>query len=154
MNWLDIVIITIVAISAILGLFRGAIRTLFGIAGLIVGIFLAGRYHNSLASLLSADGATWSQVAAYAIIVVSVLIIMLVIGCLIERAVHLVMLGWLDKLLGFILGAGLATSLCAAALAIVYEIFPEAANIISQSAIAGFLIAKFPHILTLIPTRV
>jgi len=50
MNWLTIVIIVVVAGLGIAGLRQGLIRTVFGIAGLIGGIFLAGRYYDELAA--------------------------------------------------------------------------------------------------------
>ena len=45
MNWLDIVIIVALAISTFLGLKIGIIKALLSLAGLIVGVILAGRYY-------------------------------------------------------------------------------------------------------------
>ena len=151
MNWLDIVIIAIVVVSAVACLFQGAIRTVFGIAGILAGIFLAGRYYEQLAILLSPDGASWSGIAAYAIILFATLVAVLVVGWIVARIVHLVMLGWLDKLIGFVLGAGLGAILCAAILIIVSKYSSEAVGFVSQSALAEFLMAKFPLVLALLP---
>ena len=151
MNWLDIVIIVIAAVSAIACLFQGAIRTAFGIAGLLGGIFLAGHYYQSFASLLSPDGASWSKVAAYAIILLLTLLAALIIGWVAKQFIHLVVLGWIDKLVGFVLGAGLGAMLCAAILTIVSKYLPGTVDFISQSTVAEFLVAKFPLLLALLP---
>jgi len=83
---------------------QGIIKTVFGIAGLIGGIVLAGRYYDELAAVLSSSGATWVNIAAYAIILIATLIVAGVIGRLVAKLVHLVLLGWLDRLVGCILG--------------------------------------------------
>src|SRR4030042_1148975 len=70
MNWLDIVMIVVVVGLGITGLRQGMIRTVFGIAGLIGGIFLAGRYYDELAERLFPSGAIWGNIAAYAIMAI------------------------------------------------------------------------------------
>ncbi|MFQ6015421.1 MAG: CvpA family protein [Anaerolineae bacterium] len=50
MNWLDIIIAIVILGSVIGGLSVGTLRTFFGIIGLVLGTFLAGRYHDILAS--------------------------------------------------------------------------------------------------------
>ncbi|GAI56481.1 unnamed protein product, partial [marine sediment metagenome] len=45
MNWLDILIIVVTLFLGMLGLWRGAIKAVFGIVGLIGGIALAGHYY-------------------------------------------------------------------------------------------------------------
>ena len=52
MNWLDIVIIVVLALSVLSGLVRGFIRTVLGLAGLILGIYLAGRYYVAFGNWL------------------------------------------------------------------------------------------------------
>jgi membrane protein required for colicin V production len=151
MNWLDIVIIVIAAFFGLFGLWQGAIRALFGVAGLVGGIVLAGRYYQALASILSPSGAIWSEVAGYALILIASLVIAGVIGWLVSHLVHITMLGWLDRLIGFVLGAAVGCLLCAAILAIISRYSPGTQSIISQSAVARFLMEQFPLLLALLP---
>jgi membrane protein required for colicin V production len=151
MNWLDIVIIVVAVLLGIVGLRQGIIRTVFGIAGLIGGIVLAGRYYGGLAALLSPAGATWANIAAYAIILFATLIVSGVVGSLVAKLVHLVMLGWLDRLVGFILGVVIGGMLCAAVLAIVLKYYPGTEPVIAQSGVAEFLMEQFPLLLALLP---
>jgi len=151
MNWLDIVIIVIVALFGLTGLWRGAIRTAFGIAGLVVGIILAGRYYQPFAALLSPGGAIWAGIAAYAIILIATMIVAGVIGWIVSRLVHITLLGWLDRLVGGILGVGIGLLLVAALLAIVSKYLPGSVETISQSALARFLLERFPLLLALLP---
>ena len=144
MNWLDIVIIVVVALLGIVGLRQGLIRTVFGIAGLIGGIFLAGRYYDELAALLFPSSAIWANIAAYAIIAVATMVVAGVIGWLIAKLVNFVALGWLDKLVGGILGVVIGALLCAAILAIVVKYYPGMEATINQSIIARFIVRGFP----------
>ena len=151
MNWLDIVIIVVAVLLGLVGLRQGIIKTVFGIAGLIGGIVLAGRYYSGLAALLSPAGATWANIAACAIILIATLIVAGVIGWLVAKLVHLVLLGWLDRLVGCILGVFIGGLICAAVLAIVGKYYPGAETVISQSVIARFLMERFPLLLALLP---
>ena len=151
MNWLDIVIIVVAVLLGIVGLRQGIIKTAFGIAGLIGGIVLAGRYYGGLAALLSPSGATWANIAAYAIILIATLIVASVIGWFVAKLVHLTILGWLDRLVGCVLGVIIGSLLCAAVLAIVGKYYPGTEAVISQSVIAKFLMGGFPLLLALLP---
>ena len=144
MNWLDIVILVVVVALGIVGLRQGLIRTVFGIAGLIGGIFLAGRYYDELAALLFPSSAIWANIAAYAIIAVATMVVAGVIGWLIAKLVNFVALGWLDKLVGGILGVVIGALLCAAILAIVVKYYPGMEATINQSIIARFIVRGFP----------
>jgi membrane protein required for colicin V production len=144
MNWLDIVIIIVVVSLGIAGLRQGLIRTVFGIAGLIGGIFLAGRYYDELAARLFPSAAIWGNIAAYAIIAIATLVVAGVIGWLLAKLVNFAALGWLDKLVGCILGVVIGGLLCAAILAIAVKFYPGMEATIDQSVIARFLVGGFP----------
>jgi membrane protein required for colicin V production len=144
MNWLDIVIIIVVVSLGIAGLRQGLIRTVFGIAGLIGGIFLAGRYYDELAARLFPSAAIWGNIAAYAIIAIATLVVAGVIGWLLAKLVNFAALGWLDRLVGCILGVVIAGLLCAAILAIAVKFYPGMEATINQSVIARFLVGGFP----------
>lgn len=153
MNWLDIVIIIVAVLLGLMGLRQGIIRTVFGIAGLIAGIVLAGHYYDELAALLFPAGATWAHIAAYIIILLATLLVAGLVGWLVAKLVHFAMLGWLDRLVGFILGILIGGLLCAAILAIVGKYFPGSEAVISRSGLARFLMEGFPLLLALLPAE-
>lgn len=143
MNWLDIVIIIIIFILGMLGLWKGATKAIFSIAGLVGGIILAGHLYKEVAGILSTEETIWSSIAAYAIIVVATLIVATIISHLIIQLIRAVMLGWLDRVIGFMLGAGIGLALCIAFVAAISKI-PGTEEFISQSSLATFLISQFP----------
>lgn len=51
MNWLDILILVIIALSAFFGYRKGFLRKVLGIAGLILGFILAVKFYSPVSSL-------------------------------------------------------------------------------------------------------
>ena len=151
MNWVDIVIIAGAVLFGLLGLRQGFIKALFGILGLIVGIVLAGHFYQPLALKFSSEGAAWAGIAAYAIILVVTVIAAGVAGWFVAKTVHALLFGWLDRLLGFILGAFMGCMLCGAMLAILCKYVPSVEAAVAQSAVAATVMKGFPLLLALLP---
>jgi membrane protein required for colicin V production len=151
MNWLDIVIIVVAVLLGLAGLRQGIIRTVFGIAGLIGGIVLAGRYYDDLAAAIFPSGALWANIAAYIIILLATLLVAGAVGYFVAKLVHFAALGWVDRLIGCLLGIAIGGLLCAALLAIVSKFDPGSASTIAQSGLARFLMEQFPLLLALLP---
>ena len=151
MNWVDIVIIAGAVLFGLLGFWQGFIKALFGILGLIVGIVLARHFYQGLALKLSSEGAAWAGVAAYAIILIVTVIVVGVAGWFVAKMVHVLPFGWLDRLLGFILGAFMGSMLCAAVLAILCKYVPGVGAAVAQSAVGATVMKGFPLLLALLP---
>jgi len=69
----------------------------------------------------------------------------------VARLAHIILLGWIDRLIGFILGVGIGAMLCAAILAIVSRHLPGTREAISHSVMARLLMEQFPLLLALLP---
>jgi membrane protein required for colicin V production len=107
MNLLDFLILIPIVWGFIRGLTKGLIIELATLAGLILGI-LAAYYFATEVSELIRSYFTFSdrtaRTIAYILIFVAVMIIAYIIGKIIEKTVDLIALGWLNKLLGAIVG--------------------------------------------------
>ncbi len=151
MNWLDIVIAIVLAISAFVGLKSGIIKIVISIAGLILGIFLAGRFYQGFADKLTfISSGTAAEITAYIIILVVVMAAAAVIAWLLSRLLSDVMLGWLNRLGGAILGAIIAGIFVGAVLA-VWAKYGGGGDTTGNSFLAKFLLDKFPLVLALLP---
>jgi membrane protein required for colicin V production len=97
MNWLDIVILIILVLSAFGGLKNGLIKSLLSLIGLIVGVVLAGRFYESFSGVLSfISSERAAHIAAFVIIFLLVIIIFQYWG-LIQND-FAILLGWLNRL--------------------------------------------------------
>jgi len=153
MNWLDIVILVIIAISTFIGLKIGIIKAFFIIAGGIIGVFLAGRFSDSLAERLAfISNPDIAGMVAFAIILIGVMIIAAILAAVIKWATSAVLLGWVNYLGGAILGFILGAIFCAALLTM-WVNFQGGSSAVSESVLARFLLNGFPFILTLLPAE-
>jgi len=151
LNWLDIVILVIVAVSTFVGLRNGLIKTVLSLAGLIVGIILAGRYYIALAERLTfIPQENIAQAVAFALILIVVIVIAIVLAAILKWVTSLVMLGWVNHLGGAIFGLVLGAIFCAALLTLWVK-FPSASGTIKGSSLAGILLDRFPAVLALLP---
>jgi len=153
MNWLDIVIIILFLIFAISGIVSGLIKSLFSLIGLIVGIILAGKYYVTLSGHLSfISNESASLIAAYAIIFLAITILAAILGIILTKLVSVIMLGWINRLGGAILGIVLGAFFIAALLAL-WVNFSNPGSAVSNSKIASFLLNGVPIILALLPSE-
>jgi len=151
MSWLDIVIMVAIGVTTFIGVKKGVIKIALTLAGLIVGIVLAGRYYAPFAEHLSfISRASLAKVAAFAIIFIGVMVIATVLARLLKWAASAIMLGWVNRLGGGILGFVVGAMFCGAFLAMWVK-FLGMTGAIAQSTIAPILLDQFPRVLALLP---
>ncbi len=151
MNWLNIVLVVVLAVGAFLGLRTGIIKAVLSLAGLIVGVILAGQFYVPLAEQLSfIPQAGVAEVVAFAIILIGVMVIAVVLARLLKWAASVVMLSWVNHLGGAIFGLALGAIFCGALLAIWVK-WLGVGSTITESIVAAILVDKFPLILALLP---
>jgi len=151
MNWLDIVILVALVIAAFLGLRMGLIKAVLLLAGIIVGVVLAGHYSGPLGerlTFISSEGV--AKGVAFAVIMLAVLAVVAIVTALLTWATKVVMLGWVNRLGGAILGLFLGALFCGALLAM-WVHFLGIAEVIAESAIATILLDRLPMVLALLP---
>lgn len=151
MNWLDIVILVVIGISTYLGLRAGIIKAILSVAGLIVGVVLAGRYYVPFSELLSfIPSANVAKVVAFAIILIGTLVIARLLASLLKHVASLTMLGWVNRGGGAVFGIVLGAIFCGALLATWVKFFGMTAAI-SQSKLAPILVDRLVVVLALLP---
>lgn len=153
MNWLDIIIIIVSAISVLMGLWAGIVKAVLSLAGLIVGVILAGRYYVPLSERLTfIPQDNLARIVAFAIILIGVMLIAVVVAILLKWAVSAMMLGWVNRLGGAVFGFFMGAIFCGALLAIWVKYFGIAGAII-ESRFAALLLDYFPIVLLLLPSE-
>ncbi len=115
MTPVDMAIVIVLAISAMVGLAQGFVRSLSALAGLVFGLSLAcWNYHRPAAALQPlVRSQRLADAIGFVAIALTIMLIIGFLGALIARALRFVGLGWLDMLcgaaLGVLEGAGLIT---------------------------------------------
>ncbi len=151
MSWLDLVIVVVLAVGAFFGLRMGIIKAVLSLAGLIVGVILAGRFYVPLSEQLPfIPQADVAKVVAFAIILIGVMVIAVVLARLLKWAASVIMLNWVNQLGGAVFGLALGAIFCSALLA-TWVKWLGAGDTITESIVSAFLLDKFPLILALLP---
>ena len=107
---LDIIILVAIAASAVWGIFKGFVRQIVSILALILGIWCAARFTETLSSQVkewfTLEMAQQTlHIIMFAVIFIVVMILANFIGKGVESIIKLSMLGWLNRILGFLFGA-------------------------------------------------
>ena len=106
MNWLDLVFIAIIGVSAFMGLKIGLVRAGFTALGIFMGSILGGQLSDDIGGLVTgidSDSAV-ATVVSYAIIITICLTVAAVASVIIRKVLTLLLMGWADKLVGGALG--------------------------------------------------
>ena len=151
MNWVDIVIAVLLLISIFMGLRTGIIKMALSLAGVLIGITLAGRYYPTLASHLTfIHQVNVANVVSFIIILVVVMLIAALLAAILTRIVSVLMLGWVNRLVGGVFGLIIGGLFIAALLAI-WAKFGHPPAAVGTSALARILLDRFPAGLALLP---
>jgi uncharacterized membrane protein required for colicin V production len=105
-NWIDLVIVVIVALAALRGFARGAVRQVLSLAGLVAGFYLSARVAPSLSRHVS--NTSWRPGVALGIVIVGSLLggfIGEFVGSIIAKTISVMMLGIVDRTIGIVVGA-------------------------------------------------
>jgi membrane protein required for colicin V production len=152
MNWIDIVIVIYLIISVISGLVQGLIRSVLSIIGLMVGIVLAANFYKQFGDvLIFIHNPGIADIVAFVIILLAVMVIVALIAFVLRSIIKAIMLGWIDRLGGAVFGLLLGALSVSALLAIVVK-FTDTSPI-TDSALAGFFLDKFPLIMGFLPSE-
>lgn len=111
MNIIDIIICAIAAVALFKGFRDGLVRQVGGIAGLLLGIFLASKFSSLLSTYLHQWINASEQVVksiSFVVIIIAVVVLMNLLGILLEKILKVATLGWLNRLLGMVLSVAAA----------------------------------------------
>ena len=105
MNILDIILLICFVPALIQGIRKGFITQAISIISIVVGIWASARFADVVSAWVSQYITASEQVmkvVAFALILVIVFIVLGILGRLLEGLFNLVLLGWVNKLLGVV----------------------------------------------------
>lgn len=106
MTWFDYAVLAVLAISAVIGIWRGLVREVFALAGWIAAVVVALLFAGEVATLMPASFATLvvrTFIAAVGLFVL-VLITVSIAGLIAAKAVRAAGLALADRTLGGVFG--------------------------------------------------
>ncbi len=104
---IDIIIFALLFMGAVLGAVKGFAREASTRFGFIIAIFVAMIFTQSGSALIESTfslSVLFSSLIAFLIIFIIAYTLMLLLGTILEKTLETIKLGWLDSLLGVVLG--------------------------------------------------
>jgi membrane protein required for colicin V production len=141
MNTFDVVLLALACLLVIVGMVKGLVRILIGVAALIAAFAVAARYHQPLADRLSGldIGVGPLRFIAYLLIFIAVMLVGGAVAYLARKLIKAAMLSWADRLAGA--AAGLVTAALTAALLVLPLVAysPYSERVLASSLLAPYV---------------
>lgn len=102
MNWLDWLLLALLAAAAVRGFFRGFVVEVASLLALVLGVWAASRYNARVAAWIGMD--PQHEVVSFLITFIGVLVAVNVLARVITKAMDLAMLGLPNKVAGAFFG--------------------------------------------------
>ncbi len=106
MNWLDIAIVLIVAFFATTAFSAGLIRELVTLVSAVVGVVVAGLFHDDLARdvLVFIDDDQAARAIGFLVLLGAIYLAGQLIAIMLKQVAAILLLGWADRLGGALFG--------------------------------------------------
>ena len=152
MNLLDVVIIACMVFLIVRGIFRGFIREIGSLAGVILGIWLASLYEPQMTDFLKPflPSGNFLPLISFALIFLVVLVLCNVVGWLLKKLVKKIFLGWADRTLGAALAVLKGVIITYFAIVLLTFFVPSKSHIITNSKLAPIIINSYQSIVGLL----
>ncbi|MCX8015411.1 MAG: CvpA family protein [candidate division WOR-3 bacterium] len=139
---LDILIVCLVLVAIIIGFVRGFIKSIAFITGLVLGVYFARQKYLLLEKFLFKSTQTSStyHIISFLIVFVIIFLLIFLLGLLLRKIIQVIMLGWIDKLLGGFFGLIKGLILIWLILILSLVLFPKTQKIINKSVLAKKII--------------
>ena len=140
-NWLDGIILGIVAISVVAAMWEGLIRELISLASFIVGLAVAALQYPRAASWFrgATDSTEVAKGLGFLVLFLGILMVGAVIAFLLRRFVQIAGLGWFDRFLGGIFGLVRGFAVCSVLL-LAMVAFSLKGAVVQDSTLAPYVL--------------
>ena len=138
MNPFDVFIIIVICYSIIRGLFRGLVKEVSSIIGVLGGFYAAYSYYPMVAKLIArfVKDPSYLNILSFLIIFCLILIIISITGVIIKYLLNVAFLGWVDRLCGVFFGLIKGILIVTVLFIILTTFLPKGAPLIKQSVLA------------------
>jgi len=141
MNSFDIVVAVILGFCLIRGIFRGLVKEMASIIGVLAGFYAAYTYYPEMAGLLSRwiDNTIYLNITSFMVIFCLILIIISILGVVLKYLMSIAHLGWADRVSGACFGVLKGVLIVSVLLVTLTAFLPKGSPLVRDSLLA-------PHI--------
>jgi len=141
MNPFDIVIVTIIGYCLIRGIFRGIIKELSSIIGVLGGFYAAYTYYMDVAKLLSRwiSYTPFLNILSFMIIFCGIFLIISILGVLVKYMLRIAFLGLVDRICGAGFGIVKGGLIVSVLLIMLTAFLPKGSPVIKDSLLSPYV---------------
>ncbi len=141
MNALDIFFVVALGFFLFRGIYRGLVLEVASIGGLIAGFLAANRFYMDVYPWVQEiiNNETWAQIISYLSIFLVSMAAVALLAFFLRNLLRMLMLGWLDRLGGGLLGFIKAGLICCIALMLLTVFLPAEHSLVADSQIAPYI---------------
>ena len=141
MNFFDIIVVVILGYCLIRGVFRGLVKELSSIVGVLGGFYAAFTYYMVVAKPLSKwiTNTGYLNILSFLIIFCGVFIMISILGVIINYLLKIVFLGWLDRIFGAVFGAMKGILIVSVLLIALTAFLPRGTPVIKDSLLSPYV---------------
>lgn len=153
MNPFDIVIIVILSFCLVRGIFRGLVKEVSAIIGVLAGFYAAYSYYAEIAKLLSnwISNVAYSNILSFLILFVGVLVIVNILGIIIKYILKIASLGWIDRVSGAGFGIIKGVLIVSILLIMLTAFLPKGSPVIRNSMLSPYITLVSERLAKVIP---
>jgi len=142
-NGFDITLLIVACVLVLVGVMKGLVRILIGLAALVAAFALAARFHKPLADRLSFISLPDEplMLLAYVLIFIGVMLAGAIVAYALRRLMKAAMLSWADRLGGAALGLVVALLFAALLVLPLVAYSPYSDSLLQQSVLAPYVAA-------------
>jgi membrane protein required for colicin V production len=150
MNPLDYFLIAVFIYCLIRGIFRGLVKELSSIIGVLGGLYAAYTYYRVVGKWLSGwiANTAYLNIISCLIIFLGVYLVVSILGVIIKYFMNIVFLGWTDRICGAGLGALKGILITVVFITILATFLPKNTSLLRESLIArhmAWVSKTLPH---------
>jgi membrane protein required for colicin V production len=155
MNLLDYVLIVMIGYCLVRGIFRGLIKELSSIIGVLGGFYAAYSYYPLLAKQLSRwiTNAGYLSIFSFLVIFVVVFLVVSLTGVVIKYLMNVSFLGWTDRICGALFGSAKGLLITVVFLLALTTFLPKNVAILRQSWVARYLMDVSAYLVQVTPKQ-
>jgi len=152
MNLLDYIIIITMVYLIVKGIFRGFIREIASLAGIILGIWIANLFQPQMTDLLRSylPSVQYLPLISFAAIFAAVLILCNIIGWGLTLLFKKLFLGWVNRFLGACLAIAKGVIITYLVIVMLTFFLPSKTPLIAGSTLAPLIIGSYQSIISLV----
>lgn len=153
MNPFDITAIVILGYCLIRGFFRGLIKELAAIVGVVGGYYTGNLYYQDLEAFLSRwiHAPDYLNLISFLIIFCVVLIAVSILGVVIKYLLKIAFLGWIDRFFGLCFGTAKGVLIVAVLLFLATTFLPRSTPLMRDSHLAPYVTVIAENMTRIIP---